>query len=106
MPSNQLASSMKPQLMQIQICYATPQSPIICNLLVPENSTLQEAIAKSRILILHPEIDIANCRVGVFGKLKDFDAVLRVGDRVEIYRPLVAAPMESRRRRAEKQSAS
>jgi putative ubiquitin-RnfH superfamily antitoxin RatB of RatAB toxin-antitoxin module len=97
---------MRTQLMQIQICYATPQSPIICNLMVPENSTLQEAIAKSRILILHPEIDIANCRVGVFGKLRALDVVLRAGDRVEIYRQLVAAPMESRRRRAEKQSAS
>jgi putative ubiquitin-RnfH superfamily antitoxin RatB of RatAB toxin-antitoxin module len=101
-----LASSMKNTLMQIQICYASPQSAIVCHLMVPEKLTLQEAIADSGILILHPEIDIANCRVGIFGKLKDWGTVLKAGDRVEIYRPLIAAPMESRRRRAAKQSAS
>lgn len=38
--------------------------------------------------------------IGIFGALSDRSAVLRDGDRVEIYRPLRADPKESRRARA------
>jgi putative ubiquitin-RnfH superfamily antitoxin RatB of RatAB toxin-antitoxin module len=38
--------------------------------------------------------------VGVFGKLAKLDAVLHAGDRVEIYRPLIADPKEVRKKRA------
>lgn len=44
--------------------------------------------------------DLAAHPVGIFGKKKAPDTVLRDGDRVEIYRPLLADPKESRRRRA------
>jgi hypothetical protein len=37
---------------------------------------------------------------GVWGKRVTPDYVLREGDRVEIYRPLLADPKEARRRRA------
>jgi hypothetical protein len=49
-----------------------------------------------------PEIDLAVCRVGIYGKLKSMDTMLRDRDRVEIYRPLIADPKESRRKRAAK----
>ena len=38
--------------------------------------------------------------VGIFGKKKTLDTVLRERDRIEIYRPLMADPKESRRKRA------
>jgi putative ubiquitin-RnfH superfamily antitoxin RatB of RatAB toxin-antitoxin module len=44
-------------------------------------------------------------RVGIYGKLKTLDTVLRDGDRVEIYRPLIADPKVTRRRRAESRDA-
>jgi putative ubiquitin-RnfH superfamily antitoxin RatB of RatAB toxin-antitoxin module len=42
--------------------------------------------------------------VGIYGKKKTLDTVLRERDRIEIYRPLVADPKDSRRRRAAKKA--
>ena len=39
-------------------------------------------------------------KVGVFGKLSALNATVRAGDRVEIYRPLLADPKEVRKQRA------
>lgn len=38
--------------------------------------------------------------VGVWGKVQARDKLLRDGDRIELYRPLVADPKTARRRRA------
>ncbi|MDO8653032.1 MAG: RnfH family protein [Undibacterium sp.] len=86
--------------MKIQVCYAIPQDVILLDLLMENNATLAQAIVQSQILKKYPEIDIDRCQVGVFGKIKSHDVVLVPGDRVEIYRCLVADPMEARRRRA------
>lgn len=40
--------------------------------------------------------------MGVYSRLAKLDSEVRDGDRIEIYRPLVADPKEIRRRRAEK----
>ena len=87
---------------QVQVCYASPDLQILRELSVPEGTTLQAAIQQSGVLHDVPEIDLENTRVGVYGKLKPLDAVLRAKDRVEIYRPLIADPKESRRKRAVK----
>jgi putative ubiquitin-RnfH superfamily antitoxin RatB of RatAB toxin-antitoxin module len=49
-------------------------------------------------------LDLAHCPVGIFGKvLSDAETrVLIAGDRIEIYRPLLADPKEVRRLRAAK----
>ena len=52
-----------------------------------------------------PEIDLAQNKVGIFGKVCKLGQGLRPGDRVEIYRPLITDPKESRRSRAAKHSA-
>lgn len=88
----------------VQVCYAKPDCIILLDLNVPAGTRLQEAIAQSGLLLQASEIDLTTCRVGIYGKLKTLDTVLRAGDRVEIYRPLVADPKESRRQRAEKKS--
>ena len=49
-----------------------------------------------------PEIDLTINKVGVFGRLCKLDQVLKTGDRVEIYRPLLVDPKEMRRTRAAK----
>ena len=48
----------------------------------------------------HPDVDMGRARVGIFGKLSDRKAVLADGDRVEVYRALIADPKERRLRRA------
>ena len=50
------------------------------------------------------EIDLDACTLGVFGKAekKPGDVKVKAGDRIEIYRPLIADPKEVRKMRAAK----
>ena len=91
---------MNDQLMSVEIAYATPEEQVILRLDTAPGVTLRQAIEKSGILTRFPEIDLAVNKVGVFGKAAKLDAVLTAGDRVEIYRPLIADPKEARKRRA------
>ena len=86
--------------LQIQVCYALPAESFIADLSLPEGATLAQAVRESGVLQRHPAIDLATQKLGIFGKLKPADTVLRDGDRIEIYRPLQADPKETRRRRA------
>jgi putative ubiquitin-RnfH superfamily antitoxin RatB of RatAB toxin-antitoxin module len=92
----------KRSLIHVQVCYAKADKQLLHDLTVSEGTTLHEAIKQSGVQLAMPEIDLISCRVGVYGKLKALDTVLQEGDRVEIYRPLIAGPNESRRRRAQK----
>lgn len=85
---------------RVQICYARPDSQWLKEVRVPANATLRSAVEASGLLDEFPELDLAALKIGIYGKLKTFDTPLRPHDRVEIYRPLVADPKESRRRRA------
>jgi putative ubiquitin-RnfH superfamily antitoxin RatB of RatAB toxin-antitoxin module len=91
-----------PTVLQIQVCYAKPDMQFLRGLVVPPGTTVHDAIKQSGVLQNAAEIDLTVCRVGIYGKLKTLDTVLRDCDRVEIYRPLVADPKEARRKRAEK----
>lgn len=84
----------------IQLCYALPDTTVLLETTLPADSTIKQAIDGSGLLKRFPDIDLSVQKVGVFGKLKTLDAVLHEGDRIEIYRALKADPMESRRRRA------
>jgi uncharacterized protein len=87
---------------RVQVCYALPESQYLQDLILPAGATVQMAIEESGVLREVPGINLAAFRVGVYGKLKSLEAVLRDHDRVEIYRPLIADPKESRRKRAVK----
>ncbi|RMG33340.1 MAG: RnfH family protein [Gammaproteobacteria bacterium] len=84
----------------VEVAYARPDEQRIIELQVPPGTTVGEAIERSGITELFPEIDLARNKVGIFGKLGKLDAVLQPGDRVEIYRPLIADPKEARKKRA------
>jgi putative ubiquitin-RnfH superfamily antitoxin RatB of RatAB toxin-antitoxin module len=86
--------------LKVQVCYARPGFCFLRDLALPEGTTLQAAIECSGVKAEAPEIDLGVNRVGILGKLKPLDTVLRDKDRVEIYRPLIADPKESRRKRA------
>jgi hypothetical protein len=87
---------------QVQVCYATAVAEILRDVTVEEGTTIEQALRASGILNDVPGIDLASQPVGIFGKKKPLDTVLRARDRIEIYRPLVADPKDSRRKRAEK----
>ena len=89
------------KMINVEVAYALPDFQKIIPLQVIEGVELIEAIKQSGILNEFPEIDIENSKVGIFGKLKKANAVLREGDRVEIYRKLIADPKQVRKERAE-----
>lgn len=67
---------------------------------VVADASVAEAIAQSGILEQFPDIDLDTNKVGIFGKLGKLTDGLHAGDRVEIYRPLIADPKEVRKQRA------
>ena len=83
----------------VEVVYARPDLQESISVVLPAGSTVREAIERSGIAKLHPEIIPATCHAGVFGRRRSLDTLLRDGDRVEIYRPLVADPKEARRLR-------
>lgn len=85
----------------IEVAYATPERQQIIPLRVPAGTLVQEAIERSQIMRYFPEIDLSVQKVGIWSKTVKLDQELRAGDRIEIYRPLIADPKAIRRRRAE-----
>ena len=85
----------------IEVVYALPHEQVLLRKFVPAGTTVAQAIQASGILDKYPEIDLANNKLGIFGKLTHADVVLRDKDRIEIYRALIADPKEVRRKRAE-----
>lgn len=94
------------ELVNVQLCYAAPLREYIRELAVAPGTTIEQAIMQSGMLQDIPAIDLTIQPVGIFGKKRALDTVLRERDRIEIYRPLVANPKESRRRRSEKKAAA
>jgi putative ubiquitin-RnfH superfamily antitoxin RatB of RatAB toxin-antitoxin module len=88
-----------PETIEVALAYAKPEQQIVLPLKVPLGTTLGQAIVISGITKRFPEIDLLKNKTGVFGRLHPLEYVLRPGDRVEIYRPLVADPKEVRRAR-------
>jgi uncharacterized protein len=89
----------EPEL-QVEIAYARMDSQALLAVKGNPGMTVGEAIASSGILRRYPEIDLAVNKVGIFGKLTRLDQPLASGDRVEIYRPLIADPSAQRKKRA------
>lgn len=81
----------------IEVSYALPGAQRILSLRVPSGCKARRAVLLSCIDALFPEIDAANCPLGVFGTEVGGEHRLEDGDRLEIYRPLENDPMEARR---------
>ena len=65
---------------------------------LPSGATLQDAIAACGL-----PGGPGECAMGIWGRQVAADHVLRNGDRVEVYRPLLADPKVARRERFRKQ---
>ena len=83
----------------VEVVYAMRGEQVLLSLEVRSGTTVHEAIEQSGIRRRFPRLDPARCEVGIFGKLVKPDTVLKAGDRVEIYRPLIADPKDARRKR-------
>lgn len=84
----------------VEVAYATPEKQMIRAVNVDAGTTIGAAIVQSGIMMDFPDLDLEEAKVGLFGKVAAMTTVLSEGDRVEIYRPLIADPKEVRRKRA------
>jgi putative ubiquitin-RnfH superfamily antitoxin RatB of RatAB toxin-antitoxin module len=84
----------------VEVAYALPEKQVILPVNVELGTTIGGAIVQSGIMMEFPELDVEHSEVGIFGKVATMTTVLSDGDRVEIYRPLIADPKEVRRKRA------
>jgi len=96
-------------MIPVEVACALPHKQKIVALRVRPGTTAQEALALSNLAAEFPEVDMAVAPLGVFGQALGSkglpapgDYALQPGDRVEVYRPLLADPKEVRKQRADK----
>lgn len=91
-------------LITIEVVHAAVDRQVLLSVQVPQGSTLLAALEASSIKEHFAGLDLAACPVGIFGKQVSDPGqyVVQAGDRIEIYRPLLADPKEVRRLRAAK----
>jgi putative ubiquitin-RnfH superfamily antitoxin RatB of RatAB toxin-antitoxin module len=101
---NALMSSMDAEqsfsVIAIEVTYATPEKQVLLRLSVRQGTTVAEGIEQSTIRDEFPDLEMDISRVGIFSRKVSLDYVLREGDRIEIYRPLLVDPKEVRRQKA------
>ncbi len=90
----------KDDKIKVEVAYALPDEQLILEVEVEPGTTVKQAILRSGVSGYFQDLDAEQSKVGIFGKLTKLDKVLKDGDRVEIYRPLIADPKEVRRQRA------
>ena len=76
----------------VEVAYAMPEKQIIRAVNVDAGTTIGAAIVQSGIMMDFPDLELEDAKVGIFGKAALMTTVLSNGDRVEIYRPLIADP--------------
>lgn len=84
---------------QIEIAYGTAQTQKLYRMAVKAACTARQAVLASPVANDFPDADVHIAPLGIFGKRVKDDTVLRDGDRIEVYRPLVADPKDARRKR-------
>ncbi len=92
---------MSANLIQVEVAYASPARQWLITVTVSENATVSDAIAAAHF----PDLPVQGLpelegNVGIFARACQLNDGLKQGDRVEIYRPLIADPMAQRRNRA------
>lgn len=89
-------------IIDVEVAYALADQQKIVRLTVPQGTTVRDAALQSGLERFFPGLDIASSALGIYGKAvaKPDEQVLEAGERVEIYRPLLADPKEVRKQRA------
>ncbi|MFT4747671.1 MAG: putative ubiquitin-RnfH superfamily antitoxin RatB of RatAB toxin-antitoxin module [Congregibacter sp.] len=93
---------MTDQQISLEVAYATPEKQALLEVVVEKGTTVEQAILASGIVKRFPDINLEVLKVGIWNRTCKLADLPKKGDRIEIYRPLIADPKEARRRRAEK----
>ena len=90
---------------RVEVCYALPERQWLLTLSVPASASAADAVERSGLAAKVPGGLPEPLQLGIWNKAATADSALRDGDRVEIYRPLIADPKEARRARAKRKAA-
>ncbi|MFG0454907.1 RnfH family protein [Shewanella mangrovisoli] len=86
----------------VDVIYALPTQQKVISVSVLPGTSAIDIVRQSNMVSFFPEIDLETVKLGVFSNVVKHDQVIFPGQRVEIYRPLIADPKDVRRRRADK----
>ncbi len=89
--------------LRVEVAYARRDRQWLLALDVPCGTTASEALVASGLLAECPELQTGEPVLGVWSRKVAADTVLEAGDRLEVYRPLLADPKTARRQRAARQ---
>lgn len=90
------------ETIDVEVAYAEPARQFLRRVKLDAGATIADAIAASGVEAALG-IDASSLASGIWSKPKPRDAPLSDGDRVELYRPLLADPKDARRKRAARQ---
>lgn len=86
-----------------EVAYAEPDRQIVLHVEGEPGLNVRQIIERSGLLRAIPEIDLEAQAVGIFGRIVTLEHCPEEGERVEIYRALLADPRAKRRERAARQ---
>lgn len=89
----------------MQFCFVLGGESHLVDFSIDDNVNIAQAIIEfgARFPEYQAALSLANAGVAVFGKLRTINDIVRTGDRIEICAPLIATPMDARRRRAQRE---
>jgi putative ubiquitin-RnfH superfamily antitoxin RatB of RatAB toxin-antitoxin module len=90
----------------VEVVYALPDRVIAVSAHVEPGTTVGGVIEQVEFARLVPDVALDDARVGIFGHIVSRDTPVRDGDRIEIYRPLIADPKQARRQRSSRKVSS
>ena len=96
---------MATNLISVEVVYALPEKQSLLSLEVEQGCSAIDAVRLSGVMDIYPEINLETIQLGIFSKSCSNEQSLKAGDRVEIYRPLIADPKEVRKTRAAEMAA-
>lgn len=85
---------------EIEVVFALPDEQLLCTVVASSGATVAEVVSKSGLQAKFHQHDFSALAVGIWGRVVNWDQVVKQGDRIEIYRPLAIDPREARRRLA------
>lgn len=83
----------------VEVVHALPGQVQRIALRLAAGTTVAQALTTPEVVALYP--DAATLPAGIFGKRCEPQQRLRDGDRIELYRALIADPKTARRERAD-----
>ncbi|WP_166364536.1 RnfH family protein [Pseudomonas akapageensis] len=91
-------------LIEVEVVFAAVDRQLLLKVSVPTGTTLREAVRLSGMLEQFPDYKLEEYPLGIFGRVvaQPQTRPVQAGERIELYRPLLADPKEVRKMRAAK----